>query len=150
MLRTWTQNAPLRAWKDAKGNLDIWKPKSTIFVTRVRGHMSLDMTRELMAAIDSTLRSVPRDGVVDHYYDWLDMTSYDSDSRVALAEWGAKRVHRIGNVWVCTSNRVAIMGLSVMNLVLDSKLKACPSLEALDAAIAAYTQTKKPVVPSAT
>jgi hypothetical protein len=74
-------------------------------------------------------------GVVWGFHDWLDMTGYDSASRIDLTSWVLKNRAK-SRLCIGLRSKLVAMGVSVANLALGNMIETFSSSAQLEAALA--------------
>ena len=64
-------------------SVTLWRPAAGIFVSRIKGHFTLEAATVVAAAVRD---QVARDGRHCGFHDWSAMTDYDSPARVLLTD----------------------------------------------------------------
>jgi hypothetical protein len=107
--------APFRSRVSASGSVEVWRPRTGLFVTRVTGHLSLDGAREIAS---SFRLQVAEDSWCIGFHDWSQMDNYDGDARVLLTRAVFERLSSVRGGHFVVRSRVVAFGLQVANVVL--------------------------------
>lgn len=74
-------------------------------------------------------------GVVWGFHDWLDMTGYDSSSRIDLTAWVLKN-RANSRLSIGMRSKLVAMGVSVANLALGNMIETFSTIAQLEGALA--------------
>jgi hypothetical protein len=107
--------APFRSLVSASGSVEVWRPRTGLFVTRVTGHLSLDGAREIASAFRL---QVAEDTSCLGFHDWSQMDNYDADARALLTIAVLERLSCVKGGHFVVRSRVVAFGLQVANVVL--------------------------------
>lgn len=114
-----------------RGELQFWEVAPHVYATHMRGYMSPDMSRLIIARADPMFG---RGATVSGFHNWLDMSNYDSQCRVELTAWVLR--HRTQSVLhIGVTSRMVAMGVAVANLALGNLIHVHGDLASLEAAL---------------
>lgn len=116
--------------KAARGSIRLWQAAPHIYVTRVTGHLSIELAKSIIAYVDPLFEK----GRVLGFHDWFKMTGYDTASRNDLTAWSLRR-KALAQINIGTQNRIVNMGVAVASLALGEQvIRQFSEIAALEAA----------------
>ena len=101
------------------GVVEIDRPMPGVVTTRMTGHARAEHVEPIKRAVNQEIAAGRRPHV---FHDWSDMTGYDSEARVAMADWYAKVRDHVASVNVLAKNRLVAMGSRRRGLVHSAAL----------------------------
>jgi hypothetical protein len=114
----------------SKGRIWFWSISPGLYATEVRGHLSVDMARHIVRYAEPLYQQ----GVLSGFHNWLEMTGYDSQSRVLLTEWVLSHRDQT-HLHIGVRSKIVAMGVSVANLALGNLIRTYSSSAAMEAAL---------------
>jgi hypothetical protein len=120
-----------RSLQGERGRICVWRLSEHIYVSHVEGHLD----REMAQLIIDLATPMYEAGVVSGFHDWLDMTGYDSASRIDLTNWVLKNRAK-SRLFISMRSKLVAMGVSVANLALGNMIETFSNSEQLEAALA--------------
>lgn len=124
------QNTPgSEIYKSARGELTMTLVGSNLIVCRIAGHFDFALSQRALAIAERfpTRREL--------FHDWDSMSSYDTQSRLALTAW-LFRNRATATVHVLQRSGLVAMGVTVAQLAIGQRaLRSYTSREAFEAAI---------------
>jgi hypothetical protein len=113
-----------------RGSISVWKVASGVYASCVRGHLDIKMAR-LIIQVGEPLYAL---GPVAGFHDWLEMTGYDSQSRVDLTKWVLSHRQQ-SRLFIGVRSKLVAMGVSVANLALGNLIEVHTSGRMLEVAL---------------
>ena len=113
------------------GVVEIDRPMPGVVTTRMTGHARAEHVEPIKRAVNQEIAAGRRPHV---FHDWSDMTGYDSEARVAMADWYAKVRDHVASVNVLAKNRLVAMGVQVVALAVRADIHIFGDRAAFDAA----------------
>ncbi len=98
-----------------------WSPARGVFCSQISGHFTMDAVALLVAGVDEVIADT--EGQLRSFHDFRDVTSYDTDARIAYTERSKPVMQRVQVVEMLFSSALIAMAISVANIVLGGKLK---------------------------
>lgn len=121
-------------WKTDRGEARVSRPADTVVVVTVKGHSSMELYPLFVAEAEKLMAS---GRTIDWYADYSEMTSYDSDVRLALSEFTNVHKAKMDVVAVLVKSRIVSMGVTVASLATGGKVTSYADRAKFDASIAA-------------
>ncbi len=100
-------------FKDDKGTVELYEPRPGIMHCRMRGMFCHAHALELARA--SSQSTAP---VIHYFSDWELMTSYETEARSTMADWGRFERKRLKTGTFICGNRLVEMGVTVAGLAM--------------------------------
>lgn len=112
----------------SRGSVSVWPVGKRAYASVATGHLSHELALLIMRVGEARYGS----GIVHGFHDWLDMTGYDSASRVTLTDWVMS--HRPeSRLYIGVRSRIVRMGVTVANLALGNLITIRQTREELEA-----------------
>ena len=92
----------------ASGKIRMWVLAPSVYVTQGEGHMQDDHAQFL--ELQGTERIRRAGGKLYVFHDWMEMTGYDSKTRVRLTTWSASHRHVYQEVHPAVRSRIVSDG----------------------------------------
>lgn len=115
---------------NASGKLRAWVLARNVFVTQGEGHMRDDHCEFIETYGEERIRKAG--GKLYVFHDWLDMTGYDSRTRVRLTMWSVAHRTAYQEVHLAVRSRIVAMGVQVANVPLGGFMRAHTGLASLE------------------
>lgn len=93
--------APDRVCEDRGGVLELWLPGHGIAISRLRGSMSLPLSRGLVAGVDEAIAQRP--GAARAFHDWTEATGYAMSAQLRLTGWSIEVRNQLSQVMVAAT-----------------------------------------------
>jgi hypothetical protein len=119
---------------NASGTLRAWALAKNVFVTQGEGHMQDDHCAFIEVYGEQRIRRAG--GKLYVFHDWLDMTGYDSKTRVRLTLWSVAHRNAYEEVHLAVRSRIVAMGVQVANVPLGGFMRAHTGLASLEVELA--------------
>jgi hypothetical protein len=108
-----------------------------VVLVTIKGHSSMDL---LPLLITEPERRIAQGLRIDWFGDYYDMTSYESQSRLALQEFTNKHKDKMSSIVILVRSKIVAMGVSVANLATGGKIEAYTSRENFERTLRAAVQ----------
>lgn len=108
-------------WKTSRGVARVARPVEGVILVTVTGHSSMDFYPLYTGEAEKLLS---RGRSLDWFADYAEMTSYDSDIRLALSEFTNKYKAQLTTVGVLVKSRIVSMGVTVASLATGGKVSS--------------------------
>lgn len=118
----------------ASGKLRAWVLARNVFVTQGEGHMQDDHCAFIEAYGEERIRAAGAKLYVFH--EWMELTGYDSRTRIRLTLWSAAHRHDYEEVHLAVRSRIIAMGVQVANVALGGFMRAHPGIASLEVELA--------------
>src|SRR5262245_53149402 len=106
---------PLKTTAHPRGSVEIYGHHNVVICV-ARGHIVASDTEALIDVLDSKL---PLGRPLFGFYDWAEVTGYESASRVLLTKWSLSAPRgSIGGVHILFRSRLVAMGVATASLAL--------------------------------
>jgi hypothetical protein len=119
----------------ARGTLTIWPAPPSVLRTTFDGVMDTELMDALLSIGEAILRE---HGGLHVFHDWSGMTGYDSQSRIAITNWGLARLKQMRSVHVLHGSKLVAMGVAVANVALGGIVKVHQNRASFDRAFATH------------
>jgi hypothetical protein len=113
-----------------RGSISVWQVAPGVYASCVRGHLDAKMAR-LIIKVGEPLYAL---GPVAGFHDWLEMTGYESQSRVDLTKWVLSHREQ-SRLFIGVRSKLVAMGVSVANLALGNLIEVHSSARTLESAL---------------
>ena len=123
-----------RSVETERGRVQLYALTPTVQVVVVSGHMDPGMAEAIVTFSTDRMSRTPTKQHV--FYDWLDMTSYDSACRSRLTTFSKEHLDRVAEVHIAQSSKLVAMGVQVANIALGSKIETHADRASLERALA--------------
>lgn len=119
----------------SSGVVRAWVLTRNVYVTQAAGHMDDDHCAFLETFGEGQIR---RAGGSKHYifHDWMELTGYESRTRLRLTTWSAARRHTFEEVHLAIKSRIVAMGVQVANIALGGFMRAHTGVSSLEVELA--------------
>jgi hypothetical protein len=107
--------APSRSLVSVRGAMDVWRPGTGLFVTRVTGHLGIEGAQEIGSLFR---RQVAEEGWHIGFHDWSAMETYDSEARFHLTRVAYDLISYVKGGHFFVRSRVVAFGVQAANIVL--------------------------------
>ncbi len=114
----------------ARGQISVWQVAHGVYASEVTGHLDLKMA-QLIIEFAEPLYAL---GPVAGFHDWLQMTGYESRSRIALTQWVLSHREQ-SRLFIGVRSKLVAMGVTVANLALGNLIEVHASLATLETAL---------------
>jgi hypothetical protein len=121
-------------YETLSGKLRAWALARNLFVTQGEGHMKDDHCEFLETYGAERIRRAG--GKVYVFHDWMELTGYDSRTRVRLTAWSAAHRNDYQEVHLAVRSRIVAMGVQVANIALGGFMRAHSGTAALEVELA--------------
>jgi len=130
----------------ASGTLRAWALAPNVFATQGHGHM----TDEHCAFIEDygEARIREHDGKLYVFHDWMELTGYDTKTRLRLTAWAVAHRNAYEEVHIAARSRIIAMGVQVANIALGGFMRAHNGIAALEVELARVLRITGAPVPS--
>jgi hypothetical protein len=119
----------------ASGVVRAWVLARNVYVTQASGHMHDDHCAFLEAFGEEQIRCA--DGAKHYiFHEWMELTGYESRTRVRLTTWSAARRHTFQEVHLAIKSRMVAMGVQVANIALGGFMRAHTGISSLEVELA--------------
>jgi hypothetical protein len=124
-------------WSGGEGKILLVRPAPAVMLFVYEGVIGAEAVASIANAVDREI-ALTGGRRPDQFLDLEAMTSYASDFRVQLAQWGGVNKHRLGQLHVLfnPSSRLVAMAVSVVNLALGGAFNFASSRRAFEEALA--------------
>jgi hypothetical protein len=100
----------------AHGEMLVWMPCDSLYLTKMTGHLDATMTGTFIAILDAFMAKRGRD--ICSFNDWEAMENYDSAARTMLVSWTLARRHQFACVHLLVRSKIVQLGVEAANLAL--------------------------------
>jgi len=117
------------------GSLTAWQVAPQVWASKTHGRMQVAHAEAWMKVGNRMVATgLPFSG----FHDWLEMESYDSETRKLLTDWSLAHRAQMIEVHLAVRSRLVRMGVTVANLALGNLMQ---THEGLDTMAKAYGET---------
>jgi hypothetical protein len=116
------------------GTIRVWVLAKNVYVTQGEGHMKDGHCEFLESYGEKRIRLAG--GKLFVFHDWIELTGYDSKTRVRLTMWSASRRHHYEEVHLAVRSRIVAMGVQVANIALGGFMRAHSGTASLEVELA--------------
>ena len=116
------------------GALRAWVLTPNVFVTQGEGHMTDEHCSFIVGYGEERIRQ--HDGKLYVFHDWLEMTGYDSRTRMRLTAWSVAHRQAYQEVHLAVRSRIIAMGVQVANVAVGGIMRAHTGIAALEVELA--------------
>jgi hypothetical protein len=116
------------------GALRAWVLTPNVFVTQGEGHMTDDHCSFIVQYGEERIKRYS--GKLYVFHDWLEMTGYDSRTRIRLTAWSVAHRHLYEEVHLAVRSRIIAMGVQVANVAVGGIMRAHTGIATLEVELA--------------
>jgi hypothetical protein len=116
------------------GKLRAWALAPNVFATQGEGHMTDDHCAFIEDYSEARIREYH--GTLYVFHDWMEMTGYDTKTRLRLTAWAVAHRKAYEEVHVAARSRIIAMGVHVANLALGGVMRFHTGIAALEVELA--------------
>ena len=116
------------------GALRAWVLAPNVFVTQGQGHMTDEHCDFITGYGESRIRDYA--GKLYVFHDWMELTGYDSRTRMRLTAWSVAHRHAYQEVHLAVRSRIIAMGVQVANVAVGGIMRAHAGTAALEVELA--------------
>lgn len=123
-------------WSGSEGKIVLVRPAPAVMLFVYQGVIEAEAVPLIANAVDREI-ALTGGRRPDQFLDLEAMTSYASEFRVQIAQWGGANKHRLGQLHVLfkSSSRLVAMAVSVVNLALGGAFHFASSRRAFEEAL---------------
>ena len=125
----------------ATGTLRAWVLARDVYATQGEGHMTDEHYEFVRAYGEERIRSAG--GKLYCFHDWLEMTGYDSSSRVKLTTWSIAHRHAFQEVHLAVRSRVVVLGVQVANIAIGGLIRTHSGIASVEIELARVMATRQ-------
>ena len=118
----------------ASGAIRVWTLARNVYATQGEGHMQDDHCAFLEKHGEERIRRAG--GKLYVFHDWMQMTGYDSKTRIRLTTWSAAHRAAYQEVHLAVRSRIVAMGVQVANIALGGFMRAHTGVASLEVELA--------------
>jgi hypothetical protein len=126
-------------WSGPRGSVRVWQPMRGVVAYKVVGHLHIDGTKVVLAALERMMR---RGTTYVAFNDYYEMEGYDSPSRIAMTDWTLASRSKFSAIHILVRSKIVSMGVSVANLALGGLLSTYTSPKTFNELIRATTKSQ--------
>jgi hypothetical protein len=118
----------------ATGSLRGWVLAPNVFVTQGEGHMTDEHCEFLEAYGEDRIRQ--SSGKLYVFHDWMELTGYDTKTRIRLTHWSVAHRKAYEEVHLAVRSRIIAMGVQVANVAVGGMMRAHTGIATLEVELA--------------
>jgi hypothetical protein len=130
----------------ASGALRAWVLAPNVFASQGQGHMTDDHCAFIEDYAEARIRDYS--GKLYVFHDWMDLTGYDTKTRIRLTAWSVAHRHAYEEVHLAVRSRIIAMGVQVANVALGGFMRSYTGIAALEVELARVLRIVGAPIPS--
>ncbi len=116
------------------GVLRAWTLAPNVFVTQGEGHMTDEHCAFIEAYGDARIAGSA--GKQNVFHDWMELSGYDTKTRIRLTRWSVAHRHAFEEVHLAVRSRIIAMGVQVANVAVGGMMHAHTGIATLEVELA--------------
>jgi hypothetical protein len=119
---------PHKALEYEDGEMKLWLPSSTVFLSRVRGYLRHEFALEIIRCLDCVH---PSESIVQ-FHDWFAITGFDIRCQRDLTAWHVTHRSRVARLDIAAHSAIVRMGVAVANVALKGAIRLYDDVRAFE------------------